>query len=233
MKRNILGAVTLSSVLLLGACGLGNTMKVEQQEGIDAAQSEEVAQMPGTIGLIDDITDERILITVEESSVFNGKMKGQRIFFSTGEIDDETKAQLKRGQKVKIEHGEAFGMSHPPVGNAENIEVIDKAMSEQPHVMIFKYDRGSTDYLRHRTVTGAAIASVETVLEEATWKDAEFPFDGPADYQFSVETASSPFKEQNIFMQNTDDGVLLYNAATEQKTIVSGGMSQKLVELIK
>lgn len=235
MKKWLFPLAAGTLALGLAACN-DETPKEEQPadetEQVETKDGEEMTLLH-TKGIIDDVSDERILVTIEESPIFEGKSEGQQVFFSTGELDETLRDSLKRGQHVDVAHTEQMGMSHPPFMNAVELDVTDPGNSEVPHVAIFKYDDEQTRNVRMNEVTGSSVAELETALEAVTWTDEDITFEQPATYTFAVENGATDQSGTNFLLWEEDgDAITLYNADTEQSAHLVEDEAKKIKNIV-
>lgn len=232
MKRNIIGALTLSSLLLLGACSQEATEQVNTPSEVEAAGTE-VQHFEPSVGIVDDVNTDRLVVTLESSDVLDGKSNGQRIVFHTSDIDEATLSNLKRGQKVEITHDANFTRSLPPQGNATAVKMIDVGMSEQPNITVFTMDKDTGNFKRSNPVVGASMATITSIVEQLDWQDEEFTAEQSPIIQFSIENGNTPVDGDLMHIWKVDDHYIIQDTVTEKFAAISGSDALKIKELMK
>lgn len=224
MKRFLFIVGAFSIVLLFTACQ--QTEKTPEQTEETEEESEFV-----TKGIIDDITDTQILITLTDSQT--AFEKGSRMYFNIENIGTTTLQQLKRGQHVAITHGPQMTMSLPPIGVAEKLTIEDDGLSKTPHATVYTFQQEKSDFERAHDITGEDLETLITFTEQFDWQTLEQDVTQPPLYAYTLNaTKSTANKEQIVLGTNGEGNNYLLRTKTEQFVVVTPEQKEALEALL-
>ncbi len=224
MKRLLFILGALSIVLIFTACQ--QTEKTPDKNEKTEEESEFV-----TKGIIDDMNDTQILITLTDSPT--NVEKGDRMYFNIENIGTTTLQQLKRGQHVSITHGPQMTMSLPPIGVAEKLTIEDDGLSKTPHATIYTFDQGKSDFHREHDITGEDVDTLVTFTDNFDWQKLDQDITQPLTYAYTLNaTKSSANKEQIALGTNGEGNDYLLRTKTEQFVVLTPEQKEALDTLL-
>lgn len=169
-----------------------------------------------TKGIIDHLSEGRLLLTVLASESFGGHMVGQQIFFTISDLPEEVLKALKPGQVVSITHGMAFGMSLPPVTHAHAITQLEEGYSTTPHIVHYQSKETGQPLLRQAIVQGESFEEQLATLASLQWHTQEMNLEQPPFLKLVVHAESHPLHQHAFYFYSTEENLLVVDATTEQ-----------------
>lgn len=224
MKKYLFFVMLMTSItLVLTAC-------VTNQH--NEAQVEEKEELPvHTIGLIDEIEANRILITVKQSP-FGQDRKGERMYFNIDALSSNTIKQLKRSQVVDIIHGPAVGLSFPPVGVAEQLVLVDEGLSKTPHVTVFTLDDNEQTLVRSHDLIGTDVTNLDTLLQPLIWQQGSPSFEEIL-HAFTFNATTHDFERDTVQVgYDANRNIVLARYKSNQYTTITKEQFEELQRLL-
>jgi len=223
MKRFLFILGAFSIVLLFTAC-----QKAEKTP--DNHEKEEESEFV-TKGIIDDMSDTQILITLTDSPI--AVEKGDRMYFNIENIGTTTLQQLKRGQHVIITHGPQMTMSLPPIGIAEKLTIEEDGLSKTPHATVYTFEQGKSDFHRERDITGEDVDTLVTFTDNFDWQKLDQDVTQPPTYAYTLNATKSVANKEQIALGINGEGKhYLLRTKTEQFVILTPEQKEALDTLL-